>query len=200
MRNPGSALINLLNEFFSNASLRRLWKKIRVVVGVALLLAVLPLIRMDWFWIGFGISMFGELIQLWCFASLKKQKELACNGLYVLVRNPMYLGRYFIVLGLVLLLGMPGMYAVLPLTILYGFYMYNRVRREEKTLRGVLGEPYAAYCRTVNRFLPSLEGRHMGTVHFWKWDLLAENHGWSNLAGLLGAYAVFYLSSYLFSR
>ena len=49
--------------------------------------------------------MFGEAIQLWCFASLDKGRTLAFNGPYALVRNPMYLGRYFILLGGLMLLG-----------------------------------------------------------------------------------------------
>jgi len=51
-----------------------------------------------WLWPGFFVSMAGELIQLWCFASLDKNRDLACNGPYALTRNPMYLGRFLIVL------------------------------------------------------------------------------------------------------
>jgi len=39
-------------------------------------------------------------------------------------------------------------------TVIYYFYMVNRVKREEAHLRAVLGAPYAEYCAAVRRFLP----------------------------------------------
>ena len=37
----------------------------------------------------------------------------------------------------ILLLGRPGLWAVVPYTIFYWFYMVNRVRREEAKLAGI---------------------------------------------------------------
>ena len=47
--------------------------------------------------------MFGQLIQTWCFASLVKNWQLTERGPYLMCRNPMYIGRYFLILGFVLL-------------------------------------------------------------------------------------------------
>jgi len=51
------------------------------------------------------VSVLGEAIQLWSFASLVKNEQLTARGPYVLVRNPMYLGRFFLILGIALLFG-----------------------------------------------------------------------------------------------
>ena len=192
-----ATVLENIHAIFNHPGLRKFWCRIRYPFGAVLLVALAWLfwrirIAPVWFWAGFGVSLLGEFIQLWCFASLKKEKVLACRGPYVLVRNPMYLGRFFIVLGLILLLGRPGLWAVVPYTVLYWFYMFNRVRREEAKLAGIFGADYEDYCRAVNRFLPSTRGGHLNNVFYWDWTLLAGNHGWLNAAALLGVYAVLY--------
>ena len=185
-----------IHAFFNHPGLRKFWCRIRFPVAVVLLVLLALFVQQEWFWVGLAVSLLGEFIQLWCFAALKKEKVLACRGPYVLVRNPMYLGRFFIVLGVILLLGEPGLWAVAPYTLFYWFYMYNRVRREEAKLVGIFGADYEAYCRNVNRFLPSPRGGNLQNVLYWKWDLLTGNHGWLNLVGLLAAYAVLYLFAF----
>jgi protein-S-isoprenylcysteine O-methyltransferase Ste14 len=185
-----------IHAFFNHPGLRKFWCRVRFPVGAIALVLVAFLVRPEWFWTGFAVSMAGELIQLWCFASLKKEKILACRGPYVLVRNPMYLGRYLIVLGAILLLGRPGLMAVIPYTLFYWFYMVNRVRREEAKLIGIFGADYEAYCQNVNRFLPSTRGGNLRHVAYWNWELLTGNHGWINAAALLIAYAILYVVAF----
>lgn len=189
-------ILDRIHAFFNHPGLRSFWCRVRYPVAVAALVLLTQWVRKEWFWTGLGVSLLGEFIQLWCFAALKKEKVLACRGPYVLVRNPMYLGRYFIVLGVILLLGEPGLWAVAPYTVFYWFYMYNRVRREEAKLAGIFGTDYEAYCRNVNRFLPSSRGGNLKNVLYWNWGLLTGNHGWLNAAALLAAYAVLYLFAF----
>ncbi len=189
--------IEQIHSIFNHKGMRRLWLKVRGVVVLLIAVLLIPLIKLHWFWIGLGVSLIGEFIQLWCFATLDKNETVARKGPYALVRNPMYLGRYFIVLGVVLLLGMPGVYAVVPYTIFYGFYMVNRVKREEATLKERLGADYLQYCEEVNRFLPSFKGVPFKSILFWSNTLLFQNHGIQNAIGLLAAYALFFIGTFL---
>lgn len=197
MKTKQNKPVERINSFFNHKGLRYFWLKARKVVVMAAALLFIPLVQADWFWIGLAVSLMGEFIQLWCFASLKKNKTVARSGPYALVRNPMYLGRYFIVLGVVLLLGLPGVYAIVPYTIIYWFYMANRVKREEATLINMLGADYLQYCDEVNRFIPSFRGTPLKSIRFWDKALLVENHGTSNAIGLMAAYAIFYIGSML---
>jgi hypothetical protein len=184
-------LMTRIHGIFNNRRARKILVRIRVPIGIALFAGLVYIAKRDWFLPALGISLFGEFIQLWCFASLDKKGTLAFNGLYKHVRNPMYLGRFFIVLGYLLLL---EIWAVIPiLFVLYWFYMYNRVRREEKALRKIFGEPYDQYCASVNRFLPSLRGAEGGTLLFWKWKLFLKNNGILNLLAVVITYAMIYL-------
>ena len=186
------SVLENIHSVFNNRKLRRVWAKLRAVLTIVALCFFVPFIEKDWFFIGFGVSLLGEFFQLWCFASLKKQKVLAAFGPYVVVRNPMYLGRYFILLGGILLLGIPGLYAVLPFTLLYYFYMVNRVKREEATLLEIFGQDYRDYCKRVNRFFPTFRRKEFANIWFWDWSLLVGNHGGYNLLGLIVVYAVLY--------
>jgi hypothetical protein len=104
----------------------------------------------------------------------------------------MYLGRYFLVLGALLLTGWPWLLA--PYTILYYFYMRNRVRREEKSLREVLGADYEAYCAEVRRFLPSPRPYLGNPVLIFRRDLFRLNHGHWNLLSVFAFYAAVYIA------
>ena len=78
--------------------------KTRFLLALVLLVPLARYMRPEWGPAALGISLFGQLIQTWCFASLVKNRELSVRGPYKLVRNPMYLGRYFLIFGFVCLL------------------------------------------------------------------------------------------------
>lgn len=170
------------HALFNHPGLRAALVKARVPIAIALAVGLLWLVDPRWLWPGFAVSMVGQLIQLWSFASLDKNRDLACNGPYALVRNPMYLGRFLIVLGIVMLFG--SGWAILAYAVAYYFYMVNRVKREEAHLAPLLGAPYADYCASVRRFVPGRPYRG-ASVGYWSWDLLRQNHGWVNLGATL---------------
>ena len=181
-------MLNVTNNLFNNPLIRKIFRKLRVIIGIALLAVLLFYDKESIEPLGFAVSMLGAAIQLWSFAALVKEKELTARGPYVLVRNPMYLGRYFLILGFVILTG--KLWAVVAFTILYAFYMYNRVRREETRLEGLLGEPYRQYCRTTNRFLPAIRKLADPKVRFFNLAVLRNNHGVWNLLATLCAWAI----------
>jgi len=175
-------MLAVIHDLFNHPGLRAAFVKARIPLGVLVAAVLLYFAQPQWFWAGLAVSMFGELIQLWSFASLNKNVNLACNGPYAVVRNPMYLGRYFIILGAVLLLG--NVWLVLAYSVVYYFYMVNRVKREEKRLRPALGQPYADYCAHVNRFLPGTPYKG-NPVLYWNAELFRQNNGWKNFLGTL---------------
>ena len=180
-------MISTVNALFNHPGVRSLLVRLRL--PIALVTAALVIYYADprWLWPGFVVSAAGLFVQLWCFATLNKNASLACRGPYAIVRNPMYLGRSLIIFGVLMLFGQPWVLAVF--VVGYGFYMVNRVRREEKRLRVALGEPYADYCRETNRFMPGAPYRGE-PVLVWDWALFRQNHGWVNMAGTLAFWVV----------
>ena len=89
--------------------------------------------------------------------------DLVMNGPYTLVRNPMYLGSFFMGVGFVLLVwpwwGLP-IFAVL-------FYLrfVLQVKAEEAHLRETFGAVYEEYCWRVPRIFPSIRSLRQLNVH-----------------------------------
>jgi protein-S-isoprenylcysteine O-methyltransferase Ste14 len=172
---------------FQHAGLRSFLVKMRLPLFILLLVLVAPFAQREWLLAGFVVSMIGEFIQLWCFASLDKNLTLTIRGPYTMVRNPMYLGRFFIPFGFLMLLGQ--WWLLVAYTIVYWLYMDARVQREEAHLKPIFGAPYADYCAKVRRFVPGwpLAGTQVG---YWNWALFAHNNAGRNLLGTLVAWAL----------
>lgn len=186
-------MLEAIHGFFNHPLARKIFLKLRYLLFLALLVLLARYADVTWLLPAFLVSLFGEAIQLWSFASLVKNEQLTARGPYVLVRNPMYLGRFFLILGIMLLFG--NVYIMLAYVIFYYFYMVNRVGREERRLAGLLGQPYADYSVRVNRFLPSF-GRILDpAVQFFNWSVLLRNNGHWNLLAMLVFYGV--LAGYL---
>jgi len=96
----------------------------------------------------------------WAFASkgrgtpapIDPPKELVAEGLYVYVRNPMYVGALSVVTGQFLWFGslwlvVYGGAALLAFHLFIVFY-------EEPTLRKQFGNSYVEYCQRVPRWIP----------------------------------------------
>lgn len=72
-------------------------------------------------------------------------------GPYRYMRNPLYLGGWFMMAAIALLLTPSG---ALLMLVLIGIFYLRLVLGEEEFLSGKLGEPYRAYMRAVPRIVP----------------------------------------------
>jgi protein-S-isoprenylcysteine O-methyltransferase Ste14 len=172
---------------FQHPGLRSVLIKLRLPLFIGVLVVLALFARHEWLLPGFIVSMFGEFIQIWCFASLDKNATLTIRGPYTMVRNPMYLGRFFIPLGFLMLLGQ--WWLLLAYAVIYWMYMDARVQREEAHLKPIFGAPYAEYCAQVRRFVPGWPqaGKQ---VAYWNGALFAQNNAGRNLLATLAAWAL----------
>jgi protein-S-isoprenylcysteine O-methyltransferase Ste14 len=74
-------------------------------------------------------------------------------GPYRWVRNPMYLGHLIFMAGIALTL---HSWAALAVFAFHVFWFDGRVRRDERHLQDLFGEPYREYCRRVKRWIPGI--------------------------------------------
>ena len=184
-----SFLQNIHNTF-NNKKTRKFLVKVRLPLALLFIIFIIFNIKKEYFYWGMFISFFGEFIQVWCFSSLDKQKTIAIRGLYSITRNPMYLGRYFLILGGIVLTG--NIFIIITYTIFYYFYMVNRVKREEETLKGIFGKDYLEYLNKVNRFWPSLKTTDFKTLFFFRWKLFFQNNSHINILSVIITYSVIY--------
>lgn len=140
------------------------------------------------------VSLFGEFLQVWASAHLHKNLDMITSGPYSWVRNPMYFGRFFVALGFLLLIW--RWYIILPHVLFFILYAHARVLGEEKRLRGLFGEPYSNYCRTVNRWFPRRPRPPLSNRR-WSWKAVRRNHQLRVSAGVILAFVLLWVRANL---
>jgi protein-S-isoprenylcysteine O-methyltransferase Ste14 len=104
-------------------------------------------------------------------------ESLVKTGFFAHVRNPMYVGNYLIIVGLVMLYGAPEAYLlILPFFLLV---YYSIVINEEEYLREKFGQEYDDYATKVNRFIPDFRGikKSLETYQFNWLKVLRKEYG-----------------------
>lgn len=78
-------------------------------------------------------------------------ERLVTTGVYAWLRNPMYAGHLVYLAGAALLF---RSWFGAALWIAHAVWFDLRVRKDERRLRTLFGEPYETYCGRVGRWLP----------------------------------------------
>ena len=183
-----------VNDIFNNLKLRKSLLALRLPIAVALAVSLVLNLDRAWFWPGLTVSALGMLLQLWVFGCIRTREVLAVNGPYMFVRNPMYIARFLLVAGLILMTGYPWLLVILA--PLYYLYMANRVKREEPVLVAAFGAAYRDYCEHVPRFLPALRPYAKGRFAFFSLENFQRQHGLANLLVFSVFYVVCYVVTY----
>ena len=115
--------------------------------------------------VGLLLIFLGESIRIWGEAAVGKESRtcgggvarLVTHGPYAHVRNPLYLGNFFLALGAVCISELLWM---VPLGIVVFMAQYVPiVLWEERVLAERFPEEYAAYCQRVPRWWPCLRSQ-----------------------------------------
>ena len=104
--------------------------------------------------------MVGLAIRAWAAGSIRKSEELATTGPYAYTRNPLYLGSFFLGLG-VTMAGGQWIFMVLFLAFYLSVYRATALL-EEAELEEAFGEPYRTYATAVPLFVPRLSPYRKG--------------------------------------
>lgn len=190
-----SDMMDRINSVFNNPKLRRLFLKSRVPLGILFSIWLLFLLDPAWFYPGLAVSICGAFLQAWCMSTIRTQKKLTTTGPYMFVRNPMYLSRFLLVFGILLMTGRIWLVAVY--VGIYYFYMINRVKREEKILSELFGTDYAAYCTDVRPYVPGLKRFDASKLVSLNRESIRENHVSENLAVVFCGYVVLYIFTFV---
>ncbi|BCS95997.1 hypothetical protein DSLASN_16290 [Desulfoluna limicola] len=180
-----------IHALFNNNSIRKTVVHLRVPIGLLLFIVILTQLHPGWFLPGLLVSCLGQMLQVWCMSTIKTQKKLTTTGPYMFVRNPMYLGRFFLIFGVLMMTGNP--FLLILLVIVYYFYMVNRVKREERSLAGIFGKDYEDYCRDVHPYLPGLKRFDPASLWSFNKESFVQNNVLTNIAVPFVCYITLYL-------
>lgn len=103
---------------------------------------------------GYALLCTATLWRVWCltFIGGTKDGQLAMQGPYSIVRNPLYIGNFVGVVGFGLAMGLPALAVMLAVT--FGVLYPAVVAQEEIRLARLFGPEYEQYCASVPRWLP----------------------------------------------
>jgi protein-S-isoprenylcysteine O-methyltransferase Ste14 len=160
--------------------------RLRVPAGFLLVAAFLYFASPDVASLAFGVpvAFAGLLLRAWAAGHLEKNRQLAVNGPYAHVRNPLYLGTLTVALGFVIAarrweLG-------LIFAIVFGGVYLPVIELEEQHLRKLF-PAYAEYAARVPVLLPRL--RPVTNGRRFSWRLYRLNQEFQAALGFLAGLA-----------
>ena len=110
---------------------------------------------------GFPFIIISLIARFWASGYIGKEsrdKELAVNtlitnGPYRYIRNPLYLGNFFLTLGVILGLNLP-IYFIVLIIVLFWIYYTMIIKAEEDFLIKRFGDEYVSYRKTTGAIIP----------------------------------------------
>lgn len=139
--------------------------------GIATFAAAVPFVII----FGVVLAALGTWLRVWGAAYLGYEVvhhgEMQASGVvvagpYRYVRNPLYLGSWFMMAAISLLLTPSG---ALFLVVVSAFFFLRKILGEEAFLAAKLGEPYQEYLRAVPRIVPRLRTGILRAVAQPRW-------------------------------
>jgi protein-S-isoprenylcysteine O-methyltransferase Ste14 len=147
--------------------------------------------------ISFPLIVLGQIIRIWSVGVRESNLHLnmpVTAGPYAYLRNPSYLGTFFIVLGIVI---MGGLFLFIPIYVALFFLLYQpTILWEEDKLARKYGEPYLTYRSTVPRWIPSIRPYPHRSAHTF---LIREafKREWGMILAILGLSLLMSMSTWL---
>ncbi|MDD4227651.1 MAG: isoprenylcysteine carboxylmethyltransferase family protein [Mariniphaga sp.] len=135
-----------------------------------------------------GISLFGLFIRVYTVGHTPKNTSgrntksgqiadtLNTSGIYSVVRHPLYLGNFFMWLGIAMLSG--HAWFIIIFVLMFWIYYERIMYSEEQFLRKKFGEPYLEWSKDVPAFIPKFGNFKKPALPFsWKKVLKNERTG-----------------------
>lgn len=115
----------------------------------------------------------GEAARIWAAGHLVRKQELATSGPYAYIRDPLYFGRLFLIIGFCIM-GWGYCLILLPfaLGVFFLNYMPRKYKKEMKWLEDIFGDAYRNYAAQVHSLIPRLTPYPHSANKKWSFSLL----------------------------
>jgi len=104
--------------------------------------------------VGVLLIAVGQAIRFWASGYIAKDAALAADGPFAVVRNPLYVGSFFIACGYSAMTG--GWIVWVVVIPIFIFLHWSAVYCEEAYLESKFGMEYTEYKRRVPRWIPRI--------------------------------------------
>lgn len=102
---------------------------------------------------GFVVAATGQIWRIYAAGVIYKNKQLATTGAYSLVRHPLYLGNFLILVGFAIA---AGNWIVLGLVAFFFLFYYPAaIRYEDHKLEGIFGDNWRSWSQGTPGMFPT---------------------------------------------
>jgi hypothetical protein len=109
--------------------------------------------------------LLGIFVRMWASGFIIKNKQLATNGPYSLVRHPLYTGNILIVYAFA---GASGLWwTFVVATVFFVFYYPPAIEYEDRKLFAIFGEEWQDFAQQTPALAPSMSGRSRNLRGHW---------------------------------
>jgi len=122
--------------------------------------------------IGLTMAVFGQVFRIYAAGFIHKNKQLASTGAYALVRHPLYLGNFLILIGFALAAN--NIYVWIGVVVFFLIWYPAAISYEDSKLESIFEDEWRAWSKNIRAIIPGK----------FKWaDLKAE--GWDTYQSLI---------------
>ena len=121
---------------------------------------------------GGPLVLIGEGIRVWASGHLIRNNEVTTSGPYSYLRDPLYLGRLFLLVGFcVMAWGYGLLLLVAGLAVFFMNYMPRKYRKEMARLEALFGEEYRQYASWTRSLIPRLKAYPQAQKRSWSFNI-----------------------------
>jgi len=121
---------------------------------------------------GLAIALVGQVFRIYAAGFIFKNKQLASNGPYALVRHPLYLGNFLILIGFTL--AAANLYVLIGVILFFLIWYPAAIAYEDGKLERIFEDEWREWSKNIRAIIP---GR-------FRWGDLKAN-GWDTYQSLI---------------
>jgi len=122
--------------------------------------------------IGLAMAVVGQVFRIYAAGFIHKNRQLASNGPYALVRHPLYLGNFLILIGFTL--ACANLYVVAGVILFFLIWYPAAIAYEDSKLERIFEDEWRAWSKNIHAIIP---GR-------FRWADL-KSDGWDTYQSLI---------------
>ncbi len=151
-------------------------KTILLVAGTSLVV-VLSNPNISSLSVGGVLVCIGEAVRIWAAGHLCRNRELTTSGPYAYLRDPLYLGRLFLIVGFCIM-GWGYSLLLLPVgaAVFFLNYLPRKYRKEMSRLESIFGKEYRQYSSYARSLLPRINPYPNAEKRKWSFRVLWEEN------------------------
>jgi protein-S-isoprenylcysteine O-methyltransferase Ste14 len=167
---PQSGIASFIRELRYHELSRQLLAVVLIAVFAILSQPQMLLVQ-----IGLPLALIGMLIRLHASGFVLKNKELAREGPYAMMRHPLYTGNIALVVGFALAC---STYWAIPVALVFFWFYYPpAIEYEDRKLRRIFGERWEQWAAETPALFPRLSRIGKTFQGSWSFSRSTRNNG-----------------------